>query len=236
MKKTLLPLTVILIVVLSFYPLMLLFCRLFELCFELTHPLALSLPTVFLALAVLAVAAKERKAGHAAAVLLAVSMILSQIDFLCVLLNREDNSLWDVLLHGIAVFCCLSAGFAFGKPKALKIIGVILAVVLLILMFLAGWMFILMRDFGNVSSVQSLDSPSGAFYAELINDNQGALGGSTKVIVYQKKVFNGGFFKLDRHSAVYHGKWGEFETLQMRWKDDSTLIINGKPYDNPLCD
>lgn len=31
-------------------------------------------------------------------------------------------------------------------------------------------------------------------------------------------------------ATMYKGEWGEFETMVIRWKDNRTLLINGKEY------
>ena len=41
-------------------------------------------------------------------------------------------------------------------------------------------------------------------------------------------VWFGRFIKITR---VYTGEWGEFDTMSMEWKNDSTLLINGKSYE-----
>ena len=98
----------------------------------------------------------------------------------------------------------------------------------------AAYMTFLILLFGNIGCttvVQSAVSPDGAYYAELIDDDQGALGGNTEVLVRDNWCFDGLFFNVtEQFSVIYHGKWGEFKDMTIRWKDDRCLLINEKEY------
>ena len=91
---------------------------------------------------------------------------------------------------------------------------------------------------GKNTVVQTLDSPSGAYYAEHSNTDLGVSGGKTYGHICQDKL-DLGFLKLTRREMVYYNRFGgqsEPDVLQMYWEDDSRLIINGWAYDNPLDD
>ena len=84
---------------------------------------------------------------------------------------------------------------------------------------------------GSDTTVQSLVSPDGRNIAELIDADEGALGGSTLVTV--RPNFEGGFLVFrwaGISSTVYSGEWGEFNDIDIEWQDDETLLINGKKY------
>ena len=79
--------------------------------------------------------------------------------------------------------------------------------------------------------IYSIDSPSDEYYAEVIDRDQGALGGNTVVMVYSRYEFNALLFKITKKPVtVYSGEWREYENISVSWKNDSTLIINGKLY------
>lgn len=85
---------------------------------------------------------------------------------------------------------------------------------------------------GCTEIVRTLPSPDGTYCAHLINSDQGALGGDTLVEVhdtrYSLDLF---FFQVRRESRlVYLGEWGEFQTMDLSWKDDQTLMIDGTIY------
>lgn len=79
-----------------------------------------------------------------------------------------------------------------------------------------------LADFGQKTVVQTIPSPDGTYEARVIDDDQGALGGSTIVEVDQ----NG----WAKPKQIYTGPWGIFETMEIYWKDEDTLVINGKEY------
>ena len=71
----------------------------------------------------------------------------------------------------------------------------------------------------------------GRHYAELIDDDQGALGGNTIVNVYPRGKLDLGLIRFCRRARnVYWGDWGEFNDMTIEWKDNDTLLINGKEY------
>ena len=74
--------------------------------------------------------------------------------------------------------------------------------------------------------VMTLVSPQGTYTAKVINSDQGAMGGNTLVEVYKGGLF-GREKKVDR---VYTGPWGEYETMEIYWKNDHCLVINSVEY------
>ena len=88
--------------------------------------------------------------------------------------------------------------------------------------------------FGSIGSetvVQEIPSPSGAYTAQLIDDDQGALGGSTKVQITQPNLIPLGIGALrPKTQTLYTGPWGEFESMTLAWQDENTLLISETPY------
>lgn len=135
----------------------------------------------------------------------------------------------------ITTFIFVSCGCAiviFGNYSnilALNILsGVIALPLLLWLLFLSFFTY----TFGGISSltvVKTLHSPQSTYIAEIIDSDQGALGGNTFVEVKKIKgkinVFMGEFSKLP--IRVYTGEWGEFENMDIWWQDEHRIIING---------
>lgn len=94
----------------------------------------------------------------------------------------------------------------------------------------ADWLFgFIALTFGNFAQdtlVKSIESPNGVYYAEVIDNDQGALGGNTYVDVYEN-VVDAMIFKVSKKpQRVYHGKWGEFENMKIYWNDENCLVIN----------
>lgn len=88
--------------------------------------------------------------------------------------------------------------------------------------------------FGNIGQntvVQTVESPNGKYYAQVIDSNQGALGGDTLVDVYKKSGINFILFRIEKKpQRVYFGDWGDFENMQIDWKDNGCLVINSVEY------
>lgn len=78
-------------------------------------------------------------------------------------------------------------------------------------------------DLTENTVVQTLHSPDGAYIAQVISSDQGAMGGSTLVEVYPEG-------KPRQKQRVYTGQWEEYTTMEIYWKTDTCLVINGTEY------
>ena len=128
-----------------------------------------------------------------------------------------------VLSVFLVVFCCrkLAAKLIFSIVPGLLALG--LAFIALIAVFAAG--------IGEDTVVEAKESPDGLLVAELIDDDQGALGGNTLVYVRRNSGYDLGIVRLRaKAQEVYCGRWGEFYDMALEWKDSETLWINGKEY------
>ncbi len=131
----------------------------------------------------------------------------------------------------ISLACCCLLTLKPRKTLALKIISLVLsALMALPVIFLSCFSLI----FGNLSQntvVKTVESPSEKYYAQVIDSDQGALGGNTFVDVYEKCKFDLYFFKVEKTpQRIYSGDWGEFENMQIFWEEDVCLIINSVSY------
>ena len=145
----------------------------------------------------------------------------------------ECPKIWVVASVWISACCCCHLTAEYGKPLALKIVSLVLFSLMILPVGLFSFMSL---TFGNIAQdtvVQTIDSPSGEYYAQVIDSDQGALGGDTHVDVYKYKNsgINAILFKIKKNpQRVYFGDWGEFERMQIYWKDDEFLVINSVEY------
>lgn len=110
-------------------------------------------------------------------------------------------------------------------PISLCIAAALLVLFLLLLPFL---LFVLsLRGMISETVVMTVESPDGTYFAQVIDSNQGALGGATIVDVYKNQSFLGKHKKVDR---VYIGQWGEYRDMILYWKSEHCLVINGIEY------
>lgn len=138
---------------------------------------------------------------------------------------------WIVIIMAVCVFCCICLTWIYGKPKVLKIISLILVMLMILPVGFLGFITLVFGGIGRETVVQSVPSPSGTYYAELIDSDQGALGGDTFVEVHNSRKINALLFQIEKKpQLVYHGDWGEFEDMKIFWKDDTCLVINSAEY------
>lgn len=142
------------------------------------------------------------------------------------------NRIWVVASVLISVGCCCFLAVKYGRPIALKITALALSALMVLPI---GYISPIVLIFGNIGQntvVQTIESPNGKYYAEVIDSDQGALGGNTLVEVYEQSEIDVIIFKMEKKpQRVYSGEWGEFENMQIHWKDDTCLVINSVEYE-----
>jgi len=123
--------------------------------------------------------------------------------------------------------------FSLVRNKSVKTrLGITYIVILSLIsfIFLTGFLF---SGLSQNTVVKSVISPNSAYLAEVIDNDQGALGGSTLVTVTQiNKTLNLLIGELKKNpTRIYYGSWGEFDGMVIRWETDTTLYINGNKYE-----
>ena len=148
----------------------------------------------------------------------------------CSYLVKGNQAL--ILISGMVCFvCCCILAIKHVKPMALKIVALILSAMMVIPAAFLSFLFVFF-SFGQNTVVKTVESPNGRYYAELIDSDQGALGGDTVVYVYEKWEINLLLFKIEKKpQLVYFGDWGEFNNMKLSWKDDHCLVINSVEYE-----
>lgn len=161
-------------------------------------------------------------------VIIAITAPLSIINTAFFIFNSPHFWVNTVML--ISVVCCVYLALKYGNPDFLKTLAVSLS---FCLMFPIGFIGFLDSVFGNIAIntvVKTVESPNEAYYAQVIDNDQGALGGNTYVDVSESKL-NLLLFRIEKKpKRVYSGDWGEFENMQIYWKDDHCLVINYVEY------
>lgn len=143
----------------------------------------------------------------------------------------EAPNIWVIAGVLISSGCCFYLTIKYGKPLALKIIALILSALMILPIGFISFVYLIFGNMGQNTVVQTIESPSGKYYAQVIDSDQGALGGDTLVDVYEKSGINVILFKIEKKpQTIYSGDWGEFNNMQIHWKDDRCLIINSTEY------
>ena len=138
-----------------------------------------------------------------------------------------------VLACTLIVFgCCCYLTVRHGRPPILKGITLVLSALMILPFCFLSFFALVFGNFGQDTVVETVDSPSGKYCAQVIDSDQGALGGNTLVEVQQNGGFDAILFQIEKKpQLVYFGNWGEFETMQIYWKDDKCLVINAVTYE-----
>lgn len=104
------------------------------------------------------------------------------------------------------------------------LLGIMMAALLVLAILLPLILFSMsLGDLAEKKVVQTLESPNGTYIAQVISSDQGAMGGNTLVEVYPKG-------KPRQKQRVYMGEWGEHDYMEIHWKSDTCLVINGAEY------
>lgn len=180
-------------------------------------------------------------------------LLWSGLTFLIWKRSRSEASMWNLALFPATVLVCaaeilyfksflaipsavLRCCCAYEKLSTLPdkwYVSLVKGInTLLVIGFIALCGFDLtFGSIGKITVIQEAVSPDGSYTAQLIDDNQGALGGSTLVKVTQADILPLGFAAFRPETkTVYNSSWGEFMTTTLSWADETTLLINDTPY------
>lgn len=145
-------------------------------------------------------------------------------------LLRLHNGPIIVLFILATTFNCGILIFEARRSRALRSVSLSLAGVLTVPLALLA-IFTVLFNVGEETVVRRLPSPDGSSYAEIIDYDLGALGGSTLVEICPRGL--SGEFGVRVAKQIYSGRWGEFKDMELNWKDESCLEINGEAYRIP---
>ena len=233
MKKAITILVYILFALIVFHPLVTILLSLFGYTFELTSYSLFSVITALLAVStvVLSVETIYSIENKTVTVLLALATPLSLINAFLYMVFCDSSLIESTLVATSMCICCCCCCYLTikrGKPLALKIICLVLSALMALPVGFFGLIAIVFADFGRETVVQSVESPDGKYYLEVIYADEGALGSSTIVNVYKSKSIFGLFFKT--YKEVY---FGDCDDLSIYWKDNHHIVVNSREYSIP---
>ncbi|MBE5792049.1 MAG: hypothetical protein E7322_07870 [Clostridiales bacterium] len=156
--------------------------------------------------------------------------VLSFIACATMFLFRNEFLLF-LILNIACVLMALFLLIRFVRSRVIRVIALLLCVLMLLPVIAIAPFRMIFKDFGKITIVNEIPSPDQRYVAHLIDNDQGALGGSTQVKVIGKPVIDLGPFRIERpEKTIYTGEWGEFEDMEIHWKDETTLVIDGRKY------
>lgn len=117
------------------------------------------------------------------------------------------------------------------KSKNVKVISVLSSSVLSVPVLIITVSSVLFGSVGVNTVINTIPSPGGTYYAEIVDSDQGALGGDTVVNIHKSRKLDLLVMTISRTpQRVYIGDWREYETMDIYWKDNQCIIINSKEY------
>ena len=234
-ERTLSALMVVLFVLTALYPVGALATAVAGFRFELVDVsgFAIALATLSACAVVLDLVFKPALENDKIRILLALAAPLSLMSgTLCVLACAKLWMLVSVCLF-VASSCYLTA--KYGEPPLLKIVVSVLTALMITPVIIICFFAISLESFGSFGQTtvaRTVESPNGTHYAQVVDSDQGALGGETFIDVYQSSGIDALLFKIEKNpQRVYYGSWGEAEYLHVVWKDENHLIIGSTEYE-----
>lgn len=181
-----------------------------------------------LALLVLDIVSKDTIQNKALSILLSIMAPLSLVNAaFCIVARNHFLVLFGVW---IVAGCCCYLTLRHTRPFSLKLTTIIVSGVIAMPILLFSFFSFLACITGNFvknTVVQTLDSPTGKYYVQVIDSDQGALGGNTIVYVYETKGLTTILFTIQKKpQKIYLGEWGEYKDMEIYWDTDHYLVIN----------
>lgn len=128
------------------------------------------------------------------------------------------------------IMCAIISEKNINSDKA-KIFSVITSSLMFVAFALISFVAVFLGNFAVNTVVETVESPSGEYYAEVVDSDQGALGGNTVVYVKKTDSLNLLIMRIEKNpERVYLGEWGEYVSMKIEWSDNSTLLINSTEY------
>ncbi len=180
---------------------------------------------LYLGIGILLITRKEKGIGKTSSVFLSVSLLLNQINTLLFIFRADNQAAMLLMALWFVMTAILVAVYV--KNTALTATFYTLSGILVLPIFL----FIMLSDFGARTVIAREVSPDMRYCAEVIDDDQGALGGATILTVYRLDgSFSIGSFDFRKsQTELRSGPWGEFVSLS--WQDSEHLSMNGMIYE-----
>ncbi len=144
---------------------------------------------------------------------------------------ESKSALTAVFMAVCFISCAVISKKIITSDKA-KIFSVTSSSLMLLVMVLFSFVTVFFGSFSVNTVVDTVYSPNGEYYAEIVDSDQGATGAST--VVYAKKAKSLNLLLLEISKTperIYIGEWREYETMSIEWKNESTLLINSAEYD-----
>lgn len=231
MKKAFCVVTYVLFALTIFLPIFKILFACFGCTFEVFSILAFSVAILLfsLTLVILGILHKGEIENRIVRVFLAIITPLSLINAVFYIFLSADFIVALCMLF--SSICCSVVAFIYGKPVVLKYVMLVLSGLMILPIAYLSFIILIFGNIAENTVVQTVDSPNGQYYAEVIDNDQGALGGATIVNLRSNHSLDLLLFKIEKKpQQVYYGEWGEYKGMNVYWRDDEWLVVNSHVY------
>lgn len=127
----------------------------------------------------------------------------------------------------VCVGCCFISAAKSGQPFGLKAASLALSALTILPITFIVFIVLTFGNIGENKVIRSIDSPDGRYTAQVIDADQGALGGDTVVRVVKNRGLELLVLSVRKKpQTVYIGEWGEAENITVYWSDEREVTVN----------
>lgn len=178
---------------------------------------------------IILVKSKTPRLGVGFGLLISLCALSNTIGAMLFIFGEANLPYLILMLIGFVISLFLLIRFV--RSLLIRVVALVLCAVLIFPTFAFAPFMILLKDFGKVTVVKTILSPDQKHEAQLIDIDQGALGGATEIqVVKHRKNRNCLFYDEKPPMELYSTGWGAADNLNIEWKDENTLLINGAEY------
>lgn len=234
MKKILSILSCLLLALIAFCPVISLLCAAFGYKFTLVNPGVFAIAIFVLTAITVLVSVFYKEVLENKVICVVISVLTPMALINTAFYVRSCGTLWILA----SVLICAGCGYLtirHGSPLTVRTGALVLTAGLLLPMALACFVLLVAGKTQNYNIIDTVDSPTGAYYAEIIDNNQGEKGGTKMVHIYPEKDIDTPVFRIRKNRIIIYEEFykaNEADKVQIivQWKDDNHLVINGKNY------
>ena len=194
------------------------------------HAYALLTAAISLAVAVNSFFVKDAALTKIEALCILFMPLMPLINWICYIIPAGWK--FTALCMPVCFICVLVYMLQSIKQVKRKVIVSLSCIIFFIPICFISLLDCLFSGFGIDRVVHVEYSPDREYKAEVVDSDQGALGGAVFVNVCNTEpVIDLYFIKVSKKPhCVYSGEWGGYKGMELYWKDNHILSVNGSDY------
>ena len=194
------------------------------------HAYALLTAAISLAVAVNSFFVKDAALTKIEALCILFMPLMPLINCICYIIPAGWK--FTALCMPVCFICVLVYMLQSIKQVKRKVIVSLSCIIFFIPICFISLLDCLFSGFGIDRVVHVEYSPDREYKAEVVDSDQGALGGAVFVNVCNTEpVIDLYFIKVSKKPhCVYSGEWGGYKGMELYWKDNHILSVNGSDY------